>query len=109
MTDKEKLLKVIDNCDDDIAFEDIVKAYFEFFYRDFPISRLLCLIDEVHREIRHKTNYLESVCNQSKGYASYLKTYLEGNMYTTKEAAIEHLPVQIKNAEHIIEWCSDYP
>ena len=103
------LLKVIDNCGDDMAFEDIAKIYLELFDKDFPISRLLCLIDVVQREIRHKTNYLESVCRQSKEFAGYLKTYLEGNMYPTKEAAIEHLPMQIKNAEYIIKWCNDYP
>jgi hypothetical protein len=30
---------------------------------------------------------------------------LEGDMYTTKEAAEQHLPVQIKNAEAIIDAC----
>ena len=36
----------------------------------------------------------------------YLKTYLEGGMYTTKEAAIEHITVQIKNAQKIIDVCN---
>ena len=50
---------------------------------------------------------MEVIKSVASERAYYLKTYLEGKMYTTRESAEKHLPVQIKNADAIIDTCKN--
>lgn len=102
MTDKERLLKYIENCPDCSSDLDILKMYIE----KFPASRLSNMINDLQNTLDYKINSLELANSVAKERATYLKAYLEGDMYTTKEAAIEHIPVQIKNAQEIIDFCN---
>ena len=40
-------------------------------------------------------------------HAGYLKSYLEGKMWTSRESAEENVPIQIQNAEIIINACEN--
>lgn len=105
-TDKEKLLRLLEVMDKKSSFEEIVLNYMEANKNDFCAYRYTDLIQEITKYfLVPEIVTLENVKAISKERAIYLKTYLEGDMYTTKEAAIEHLPVQIKNAQRIIDVC----
>lgn len=74
--------------------------------KEFSTIRIQELIKSINEQIlMPKLIKLENIQSISKERATYLKCYLEGDMYTTKEAAEQHLPVQIKNAEAIIDAC----
>lgn len=106
-TDKEKLLQLLEVIDRKASFEEIVLNYIEANKKDFHAYRFTELIQEITKHfLVPEIITLENVKAISKERALYLKTYLEGDMYTTKEAAIEHLPVQIKNAQKIIDVCN---
>lgn len=104
MTDKEKLLKVLEYCDG--SFEQIMLEYLASNHKDFSAQRLCNLISDLSKgQLCSKIIALENIKYISRERATYLKTYLEGNMYATKEDAIAHVPVQIENAKVIIKAC----
>lgn len=102
MSSKEKLLQYVKQFSGFSSDLDIIKMYLS----TLPASSLSILISELQNMLDYKVNELEFVSRVAKERALYLKTYLEGGMYTTKEAAIEHLPVQIRNAQTIIDVCN---
>lgn len=105
MSDKEKMLDIINRCEYDTV-EDILFSYMRKYINDFSASRLINLVNGLNTEfIYERLRDLEHATCVSKEYAFYLKTYLEGNMYTSPEAAKEHLPIQIKNAQKIMDAC----
>ena len=104
MTDKEKMSRVLEYCD--VSFEQIIFEYLASNHKDFSALRIHNLISDLNEDYLYpRISDLENAKCISRERAFYLKTYLEGDMYTTKEAAIAHIPVQIKNAEAIIEAC----
>ena len=102
VSSKEKLLQYVKQFSGFSSDLDIIKMYLS----TLPASSLSVLISELQNMLDHKVNELEFVSRVAKERALYLKTYLEGDMYTTKEAAIEHIPVQIENAKKIIDVCN---
>ena len=102
MSDKNRLLKHVESCSDFSSDVDIIKMYVE----SFPASKLSNFINDLQNTLDYKICSLEHANYIAKERAIYLRTYLEGNMYTTKEAAIQHIPVQIKNAQRIIDVCN---
>ena len=107
MTDKEKLLKLLNNPNCPDSVEDIIANYLYINRKDFPAYRMHELVDMINHDFVYPMmDKLDNTRRVAKERALYLKTYLEGDMYTTKEAAIQHIPVQIKNAEAILEACN---
>ena len=107
LTDKEKMQKRLEWMGKNASFEEIIMNYIDANIKDFPAYRITYLIKELLEYFMiPETQNLENIKLISKERALYLKTYLEGNMYTTKEVAIEHIPVQIKNAQTIIDVCN---
>lgn len=107
MNDKEKMIKFINSHDG--TFENLVVGYILSNYSDFPASRISrftrllndgVLIDRIEEG--------ERALKISKERASFLVRYLKGEMYTTEEAAKEHAPVQLNNAQSIIDACENY-
>ena len=101
LSSKEKLLQCVKQFSGFSSDLDIIKMYLS----TLPASSLSILISELQNMLDYKVNKLELVSRVTKERALYLKTYLEGDMYTTKEAAIEDIPIQIKNAQRIIDVC----
>ena len=107
LSDKEKMQKRLEWMDKNASFEEIIMNYIDANIKDFPAYRISYLIKElVEYFMIPETQNLENIKLISKERAFYLKTYLEGDMYTTKEAAIKHLPAQIRNAQTIIDVCN---
>lgn len=105
MTDKEKLLKIIEISPD--RFESIVMSYIQHNIKDFDAIRIYNLINKMNDGVLcSMIAHLQFAKQVSWERAMYLKTYLEGGMYTTKKAEIEALPLQIGHAEKIMEVCS---
>lgn len=107
MTTKEKMLNIIEKYGAN-SVEEFLFTYMDVYYKEFNASRINDLVASLASYNNELINALEIVKSVANERAFYLKTYLEGKMYTTKEAAIEHLPVQIKNAEAIIETCKNF-
>lgn len=106
MTAKEKMLNIIENYGVS-SIEDFLFTYMDVYYKEFSASRINNLITHLVKYNSELIIALDTIKSVASERAYYLKTYLEGKMYTTKEAAIEHLPVQIKNAEEIINTCKN--
>lgn len=104
MTAKEKMLNIIENYGVG-SFEDFIFTYMDVYYKEFSATRVNDLISHLVNYNSQLIMALDTIKSVASERAYYLKTYLEGKMYTTKEAAVEHLPVQIANAEAIINVC----
>ena len=106
LSDKEKLQKRLEWTDQNASFEEIIMNFIDANPEDFPAYRITYLMKELLEYFAiPKVKTLENIKAISRERALYLKTYLEGDMYTTKEAAIEAIPIQIKNAQRIMDVC----
>lgn len=106
MTAKEKMLDIIEKYGVN-SVEEFLFTYIDVYHKEFSASRINDLVASLSSYNNGLIEALEITKSVASERAYYLKTYLEGKMYTTKEAAIKHLPVQIKNAEAIIEACKN--
>lgn len=105
MTEKEQFLYVLNNHTPE-TLEDFICAYLALFDSQFPASRINELINTLNDGfLSPKISKQENAIAVSREKASYLKTYLEGGMYTSKEAEEKNKPAQVKNAETIINIC----
>lgn len=104
MTDREKLIKYLERESTAQTFEELIVNYIKFNPSDFPPSKLVNLITLLSYVLNTKVGICELTLDNTITYANYLKTYLEGNMYTTKEAAEAAVDIQIKNVNKIIEY-----
>ena len=106
MSDKEKLLKYINEHDG--SFEKLIFGYIRENKKDFPTSRIFSINKNLNEWfIGMWINQTESSMNVIKDHAGYLKSYLEGKMWTSRESAEENTPMQIQNAEIIINACEN--
>ena len=106
MTEKEKMLNIMQNYGVG-SIEDFLFVYMDVYYKEFNASRINSLITSLTKYNGELINALEVIKGIANERAYYLKTYLEGKMYTTEEAAIKHLPVQIENANAIVCACKN--
>lgn len=106
MTVKEKMLNIIENYGVS-SVEDFLFVYMDVYYKEFGAARINSLIASLTKYNGELINALEVIKGIASERAYYLKTYLEGKMYTTDEAAVKHLPVQIENADAIIGACKN--
>ena len=104
MTDKQKLLKVLNYFGDASTFEDIVGGYMSYYSGDFSASRICNFIQTLNRDsLLDEIAKLERVNRIAHERATYLKCYLEGKMYASEEVARECVGLQIENAKAILE------
>ena len=104
MTDKEKLLSIIEYSSDDL--ESILFAYLQKYYEDFSATRVLSLMSRIDRDIlMEKVFELERAIKISYERAKYLETYLQGKMYRSAEEAKDHVDIQIGHAQTIKDVC----
>ena len=108
MTDLQKLQKLLDghkNVNEHISFEQIITEYIYIHEKDFNIIRMNCLVYNLFNQfLNPKTYDVYNNIYNAKEYATYVSIYLKGEMYTTKEAALAHLPKQIENAEKVVKY-----
>ena len=106
-SDKEKVLEILKDCDDTISLDSIISIFLVKHYKDFSANRIKYIMKILDVHLSEKINELERIKSIAKERATYLKCYLEGEMYSSKETAEKHVNVQIENAKAIIDAC-DY-
>jgi len=105
MSDKEKLLKSIESIDG--SFEDIIIAHLNTYSSDFTPSRLNNLISTISSILNEKLRANDCAIHNSIEYATYVKMYLEGKLYATKEAAEKSVDIQIGHLDNILRLCEE--
>ena len=106
MTDKEKMQHILDTYNPE-SYEQFIGLYIIHFRKDFNDQRLLDLQNNINKCVYQyliKSSYDIQIAKEK---AQYVCLYLKGEMYKTKEDAIECLPLQIKHAEKVVEMLND--
>lgn len=104
MTDKEKLLSILEYSSDD--FESILLDYFRMYDDDFSATRVRSLISRIDRDVMMpKVLKLERAIKISSEMATYLEKYLKGEMFSDEKEAKKHINLQIGHAQEIKNAC----
>ena len=109
-TPVEKLKETIDGLNQyqqNLSFFDILQIHMYRYPGDFHASEMARIIRGMELELLIKINRLMGIAEVAEERATWLKAYLEGRMFTSEEAAREHLPMQVKNAEAILDKCKE--
>ena len=104
MTDREKLLHILNTYKID-SIKAILNCYLEAYYNDISARQIGDLMNDLSRYLAYKVSDLEKVKFVANERARYLKSYLNGDMWLTEEAARENIQPQIDNAQAIIDAC----
>lgn len=104
MTDKEKLLHILKTYKVD-SMKAILNCYLETYYHDISTRQISDLMNDLNRYLAYKVIDLETLRSVANERARYLKSYLNGDMWLTEEAARENVQPQIDNAQAIIDAC----
>lgn len=107
-TAKEKLQETLNSLtqyQDNLSFVDILLIHIERYPKDFHAAELSRIIKSLDLELYCKIGHLMRAVDVSQEYATYLKLYLEGKIYNSEDVAKEALPLQISNAQEIIDVC----
>jgi hypothetical protein len=108
MTDKEKLINLLENSLDD--FESILFAYLRIYCDDFSATRVRSLMSRIDRDVlMPKVIQLENAVKTSSERATYLEIYLKGDMFTSEEEAKRNINNQITHAQEIKRVCERIP
>ena len=103
MTDKQKLLEWLDLCNDRMTFEEIVDSYIRSHEQDFSVRRINEVSIKLNERMIYALGKMETATRVAYERATYLKCYLEGNMYDSEEIARECVGLQIENVERILK------
>lgn len=103
MTDKQKLVELLKYFGDSSTFEDIVEVYMSRYSDDFSAIRICRFVERLNRSEIDKIAEIERANRIAHERATYLKCYLEGNMYNNEEVAKQCVGLQIENAKAILE------
>lgn len=104
MTDKEKILHILENYQPE-TFTQFLDCYMNAFYRELSARTLHNMSIIINRNLKYKIDNLEELRFVARERATYLKSYLNGDLWLTEEAARNNLQPQIDNAQTIIDMC----
>ena len=104
MTDREKLLKLLDTYKMD-SMKAILNCYFNTYYDDYTAEQVHGFIKDLSLQLEYKVKALDKAKYVAYERATYLKQYLSGDMWLTEEAAKKNIQPQIDNAQAIIDAC----
>lgn len=102
MTDREKLLKLLDRYEMDSMLA-ILDCYFDVYYKDYTAGQISSIINSLNMYLHLKIDELDSARFVANERARYIKDYLEGKTWLTEEAAKANIQPQIDNAQAIID------
>jgi len=106
MSDKEKLISILEKVDNSNSIEDILYYFIIMNSEDFSAERIYNIINKLNSDFLISKIYeLERIKSIAKERSNYLYAYLDGKLYTTKEAAVDHIDIQKENAKAILEAC----
>ena len=104
---KDKILHIL-NTYNVTDIKDLLFAYLNLYPEEFNTIDILDLIDDLDimylRPRVLNDGRAKFVANERAGY---LKRYLEGTMYSSREVAEQYVDIQIENAEAIIDACKE--
>lgn len=110
MTDKEKLIALLQSpsCPDDL--ESIIVNHLTVHRNDFSATRIRSLLSRIDRDIlMGKILDLEKAVKISSERATYLDMYLSGEMYLSEDEAKLMAPIQRNHAKEIKKVCETIP
>lgn len=107
MTDREKLLGIINGNDKLNFIEDILKQYLYAYYDNISSLQLSEMMADINNTLREKVRGFNKMKCVAEERAFYLKTYLSGEMWLTEEAAKANIQPQIDNAQAIMDACKN--
>lgn len=100
---RDDLLKEILSYPENRTRLSIIKDILKRMILDEPYFNVTDLMDTFNTTMIQRVQENGRNMAIANEHIGYVKDYLEGKMYTTKEAAIDHLPVQIRNATNAYE------
>lgn len=104
MTDKERLQHILDTYDS-VSIESIFYHYLMTYFDELPISTIKELHNQTNNVLEAKIKDMSRANYIAYERATYLKSYLDGSMWKTEEAAKANVQPQIENAQTIIDVC----
>ena len=104
MTDGERLVNLINECKLN-SMKEILNLYFVTYYKDYSAKQLYEFVTCLNMFLGWKAEDLDKARFVAYERANYLKRYLNGDLWTTEEAAKANLQPQIDNAQAIIDAC----
>lgn len=107
MTDRERLLGLLNKNDKLNSIEDILYRYLCVFSDDISALQLGEMMRNINDLLGEKVRELTRAKFVAKERATYLKCYLSGDMWLTEEAAKANIQPQINNAQAIIDACDN--
>lgn len=104
MTDKQKLLEWLEHdFTNYMTLEEIINSYIGWHKNEFSADRLNRFILMLNSHLVGVINNMEIATKVAHERATYLKCYLEGNMYENEEVARQCVDLQIENAKAILD------
>ena len=105
MSEKQRLLHILSQCEDDVSVESVIYTFMREADKDYSDLRLNRFIMGLTDILYDKQLGCEKVARVSLERATYLKNYLDGKLYKDDETARKHLDIQKQNAQAIIDIC----
>lgn len=105
MSEKQRLLNILSRVGDDISVESVIYTFMREADKDYSDLRLNKFIMGLTEILYDKQLDCERVARVSLERATYLKCYLDGNMYGDEQTAKANVEVQRNNAQAIIDVC----
>lgn len=103
MTDRDRLLSLLNNCETTTDITSILKCFLYTYGEDLSIQTVNNLYKQVGELLDYKIGQANSALFVAKERAGYLKKYLDGSMWKDEETAKRHLEPQIENAQAILD------
>ena len=107
MTDREKLLGILDVYRHTDSISGILNCFLDLYGEDINIRTISRMSKELNSYLDYRINNLERARFVANERAGYIKKYLEGKMWPTEELARQYLQPQIDNAQAIIDACNE--
>lgn len=105
MTDREKLLLILDTYKHTDSIGGILNCFLSVYGDDISVRTIYSLAKDLNGYLGYRIDGLESARFVANERAGYIKKYLEGKMWATEELARQYLQPQIDNAQAIIDAC----
>ena len=104
MTDKEKMQHVLDTYKYSTHVPSITELVLKYLcIYPLDLYEHNNFYDEIHKHYMLRMSELEKSIGIARENALYVSMYLKGDMYKTKESAIEALPLQIEHIEKVVK------
>ena len=106
MTDREKLLAILDVYKHTDSIGAILHCFLDLYGEDINIMTISRMSKELNSYLDYRINNLERLRFIANERAGYIKKYLEGKMWPDEETAKFYLQPQIDNAQAILDACN---